>query len=102
MLQIDWKIRLSPVKELRGSGKCPFFITPLKPYGIGRADLPASYKGQILDCCTKETITVLVYELYSGLMKNKKKKNLTDNYITTYWIWMGQQKQRNTSRICVL
>jgi len=72
MLQIDQKIRLSPIKELRDSGKCPFFITSQKSYVIGRTVLPASYKRQISDCCMKETTTVLAYDLYSGLMKKKK------------------------------
>lgn len=33
MLQIDRKIRLAPIKELRNTDKCLFLITPLKSYG---------------------------------------------------------------------
>lgn len=72
MLEIGWKIGLSPIKEFRDSGKCPLFITTLKSYNMGRTVLPASYKRQISDCSTKETITFFIYDSYSELMNDKK------------------------------
>lgn len=46
-----------------------------------RTVLPASHKGEISDCCTREIITFLVYHLYSGFMNNRKNPSSTHNYI---------------------